>query len=48
MMQKALDFFGVANMSLLEQGTSYYRALGSADANNVTPLTALLKPVVGL
>lgn len=48
MMQQALDFFGVANMSLLEQGTSYYRALGSADANDVTPLTTLLKPVVGL
>lgn len=48
MMQQSLDLFGIANMSLFEQGTGYYRALAAADAGDIAPLVALLKPVVGL
>lgn len=46
LMQQCLDLFGVANMSLLDQGTGYYRALKAADADDYAPLIALLKPVV--
>jgi hypothetical protein len=47
-MQQSLDLFGTANMSLLEQGTGYYRALTAADAGDHTALVTLLKPVVGI
>lgn len=48
MMQQLLDLFGTANMSLLEQGTGYYRALAAADRGDYTGLVDLLKPVAGL
>ena len=48
MMQQCLDWFGVANMSLLDQGTGYYRALASADKDDLGPLVMLLKPMVDL
>lgn len=46
LMQQCLDLFGVANMSLLEQGSAYYRALAAADQGNLEPLVSILQPVV--
>jgi hypothetical protein len=48
LMQHCLDLFGVANMSLLDKGSGYYRALASADRDDYTPLIELLKPVVNM
>jgi hypothetical protein len=48
LMQQCLDLFGIANMSLLDQGAAYYRALKAADAEDFAPLITLLKPVVDL
>lgn len=48
MMQQCLDLFGVANMSLFEQGNSYYRALDLADGGDFRNIISLLSPVVNL
>jgi fido (protein-threonine AMPylation protein) len=46
LMQQCLDFFGRADMSLMDKGAGYYRALAEADAGRLGPLTALLQPIV--
>lgn len=46
LMQQCLDLFGIANMSLLDRGADYYRALRAADTEDFAPLITLLKPVV--
>ena len=45
LMQQFLDLFGHANLSLMEQGAGYYRALASADNGDARPLANVLKPV---
>ncbi len=45
LMQQCLDLFGHANLSLLQQGVTYYRALAAADNGNAGPLVDLLRPV---
>lgn len=47
LMQQCLDLFGIAKMSLLEQGASYYRALAAADNGDIDPLVSIVRPVVG-
>ena len=48
LMQQCLDLFGVANMSLLDQGAGYYRALRLADNGNLKALVTLIMPLVDL
>lgn len=48
LMQQCLDLFGVADLSLMDRGSAYYRALASADRGDLADLVNLLKPVVGV
>jgi fido (protein-threonine AMPylation protein) len=46
LMQQCLDLFGRADMSLLDRGAEYYRALEAADAGDLTQLIGIVRPVV--
>jgi fido (protein-threonine AMPylation protein) len=48
LMQQTLDFFGVADMGVLDKGADYYAALLNADNDDLTFLVRLLRPVAGL
>lgn len=48
LMQQCLDFFGRADMSLLQKGVEYYEALKDADKEFFEPLAQVIKPVVGI
>jgi Fic family protein len=45
-MQQCLDLFGRADMSLLDRGAGYYRALEAADTGDLTLLINIVRPVV--
>lgn len=42
LMQQCLDLIGHANLSLMELGAAYYRALTAADNGDARPLANLL------
>jgi fido (protein-threonine AMPylation protein) len=46
LMQQCLDLFGRADMSLMNKGADYYRALQMADKGEYESLVALIDPVV--
>ena len=47
LMQQCVEFFGRADMSLLDRGVAYYEALQASDAGNFEPLKDLISRVVG-
>jgi Fic family protein len=46
LMQQCLDFFGRADMALMNKGGDYYAALRDADQGDRTALIALIRPVI--
>ena len=46
LMQQCLDLFGRADMSLMDKGASYYKALADADLGHLRTLAALIRPIV--
>lgn len=46
LMQQCLDLFDRADMSLMDKGAAYYRALAAADLGQVNALKELIRPVI--
>ena len=44
--QQALDLFRIADMSLMDRGDAYYRALEAGDGGNLRPLEEIIRPIV--
>ena len=45
--QQCLDLFNYADMSLMDRGDRYYRALRAADEGSLTLLMELIEPIIG-
>ena len=46
LMQQCVDFFGRADLSLLQKGTIYYQALRQADGGDIEALVNVITPVI--